>query len=204
MASRARWALLCLVARLGGPWGTRLGGPERGDRAPYSQVVELRLRPNRDAYYLALRCGERQPIFRARGATEDGMQGLRALLAPRESALDLTLANAMGLANALGLRVSESEQLRWKDFRFGVAEEKADIEFSLERHKGNIQGEGYRRQLQHARGCAYEYLSPDLNPDGLGWSADTAVPPAWVEGGCASTRCQACLLLMLVLARRGT
>ena len=175
--------------------------PKRGRRNAYVSVVQLEMPVVRKAYYTVLRRCEEQKLHRAMAATEDVMQQLLTMLVV-SVALDLTMMVAMCLSYALGLRVSDVHLLDRNNFRYGVAEERADVEFVLDRHKGDGNGEGFCRWLQHCHRCEFEYLSAAGNQDGRAWSVRSAATYQCTNNATPAARCHVCMLLMM-LAMQG-
>ena len=121
-------------------------------RPAYLSVVELEMRVVRKAYFNSVCLATKQKLYRAMAATEDVMQLLLSLTNVAV-ALDLMTVVAMLLSYALGLRVSDVSLLTWSNFRFGRSQQRADVEFTTPRHKGDGKGHGFSRQLQHCEGC---------------------------------------------------
>ena len=94
--------------------------------------------------------------------------------------------------------MSDAHLIDRDSFRFGRANSRADIEFLEDRHKGDKQGEGYSRWLQHCHGCEFEMLSATGNADGRRWSHASAAEYQWSDAVTPACRCHACLLLMLL------
>ena len=165
--------------------------------ASYLSVEELESRLVRKAYFTTVRMCINQRVFRAMAATEDVMQALLAVLCV-VIAKDLTMVVAMCVAYGLGLRVSDTHLLNRSNFRYGRTERRADVEFVADRHKGDGQGQGFSRWLQHCHGCEFEYRSAAGNADGRGWSMMSAAGYQWKTSVTPGQRCPVCLLLMLL------
>ena len=168
---------------------------EKGEVA-YTVVVALQTEIVRRAYYRSLSLSEKQRVFRAMAATEDVMQ---TLLHSKRLTVAQDLQTAVGeeLSYRLDLRVSDVEGLDRDNFAYGQAETKADIEFNLDRHKGDSAGHGASRWLQHCQGCEFACLGPH-NHDGRQWSLRSACGFQFSSLATPASRCPACLLLYLL------
>jgi hypothetical protein len=122
------------------------------ERPAYLSVVQLEVRSFKKAYHTTLRLCVKQSEYRAMACTEDVVHVLLYQLVVT-AALDLQTAVAIVLSYALGLRVSDVHLLNRNNFRFGLTSPRADVEFFTERHKGDGEGEGFSRWLQHCHGC---------------------------------------------------
>jgi len=166
--------------------------PAKGVRGSYTTAVVMRQRIVMRAYSVAYRLSVQQKEFRAMAATQDVMDSLRPLFSLTK-ALDLVMWTAMVVAYLLGLRLSDICMLQELSVSCGESERRADLSIALAASKADAGGVGYKRVLQHACGCPFEFRSAEGNADGRGYC------PNWACGHTPDARwCGACLLLYYV------